>query len=93
MQPEQIERLGYGVERFLFSRFPVRQTAVALLPGVTHLLKPQLLSPSATVKGYLRESVEILGTLVWPGKERGFATFRRGRIWLGKSFPKPPIFA
>ncbi|MBC7226157.1 MAG: glycosyltransferase family 2 protein [Thermoflexales bacterium] len=87
-----MERLGYGVETFLFRCFPLRQTAVVLLPGLIHLIKPQFLSPPAVAKGYWRESVEILGTLAWLGKEHGTALLRR-KIWPKGGFPKPSVFA
>ncbi len=58
-----LEPLGYGVETFLFHRFPREQTALVLLPGVIHLTKIQTSSASAVLKGYLRETAEIAVTL------------------------------
>jgi len=64
---DEMERLGYGVETFLFHRFPREQTVVVALPGLVHLLKPQISSPPVAAKGYWRESVEILRTLTYLG--------------------------
>jgi glycosyltransferase involved in cell wall biosynthesis len=64
---DEMERLGYGVETFLFYRFPREQTVVVALPGLVHLLKPQIFSPPVAAKGYWRESVEILRTLAYLG--------------------------
>lgn len=60
---DEMEHLGYGVETFLFTRFPREKTAVVFLPGLVHLEKPQTSSPSAAMAGYLRESLEIAETL------------------------------
>lgn len=65
---EEMEGLGYGVELFLFHRFPRKQTVVVILPGLVHLLKPQVSSPYAAAKGYLRESLEILKALAYLGE-------------------------
>jgi glycosyltransferase involved in cell wall biosynthesis len=64
---DEMERLGYGVETFLWNRFPREQTVVVALPGLVHLLKPRISSPPVAAKGYWRESVEILRTLVYLG--------------------------
>jgi glycosyltransferase involved in cell wall biosynthesis len=61
---EEMENLGYGVETFLFNRFPRDRTAVVLLPGLTHLVKKDTSSPTAATLAYLREISEILETLV-----------------------------
>lgn len=60
---DEMEHLGYGVEMFLFTRFPREKIAVVFLPGLVHLEKPQTSSPSAAAAGYLRESLEIAETL------------------------------
>lgn len=69
----EMEALGYGVEAFLFSRFPREQTALVLLPGLIHLIKPQTTASKVdTLRGYLRETSEIAGTLArisWPRRE------------------------
>lgn len=59
----EMEDLGYGVETFLFTRFPRDRTAVVLLPGLVHLAKQDTSSLAAATVGYLRESLEILETL------------------------------
>ena len=64
---DEMERLGYGVETFLFHRFPQEQTVIVALPGLVHLLKPRISSPPIAAKGYWRESVEILRTLAYLG--------------------------
>ncbi|MCS7178729.1 MAG: glycosyltransferase family 2 protein [Anaerolineae bacterium] len=65
---EEMEGLGYGVELFLFHRFPRERTVVVVLPGLVHLLKPQVSSPQAAARGYLRESLEILRALASLGE-------------------------
>ncbi len=72
----EMASLGYGVETFLFRRFPREQTALVLLPGLVHLNKPKTSSPSDMLKGYLRETSEIASTLArlsWPVRGRGSA--------------------
>jgi hypothetical protein len=59
-----MEDLGYGVETFLFTKFPRDESALVLLPGLVHLAKPKTSSVSAAAVGYLRESLEILETLM-----------------------------
>lgn len=59
----EMEPLGYGVETFLFTKFPREKTALVLLPGLIHLTKQKTSSPAAAAMGYLRESLEILETL------------------------------
>ncbi len=69
----EMASLGYGVETFLFWHFPREQTALVLLPGLIHLNKPKTSSPSAMLKGYLRETSEIASTLArlsWPARGR-----------------------
>ncbi len=63
----EMEGLGYGVELFLFHRFPQEQTAIVVLPGLVHLPKQLVSPPRAVAKGYLRESVEIFKTLTYLG--------------------------
>jgi len=58
-----MEDLGYGVETFLFTKFPRDKTAIVLLPGLVHLAKQDTSSLIAATIGYLRESLEILETL------------------------------
>lgn len=60
----ELEDLGYGVEAFLFTKFPRDRTAIILLPGLLHLSKQDTSSLTAATVGYLRESLEILETLV-----------------------------
>jgi glycosyltransferase involved in cell wall biosynthesis len=60
----EMEDLGYGVETFLFTKFPRDESALVLLPGLVHLAKPKTSSVSAAAVGYLRESLEILETLM-----------------------------
>jgi glycosyltransferase involved in cell wall biosynthesis len=60
----EMEDLGYGVETFLFTKFPRDKTAIVLLPGLVHLAKQDTSSLAAATVGYLRESLEILETLV-----------------------------
>lgn len=64
---DEMENLGYGVETFLFHRFPREQTVVVVLPGLIHLSKTQISSPPVAVKGYWRESAEIIKTLAYIG--------------------------
>lgn len=59
----KMEELGYGVETFLFAKFPRDKTAVVLLPGLVHLTKQDTSSLAAATAGYLRESLEIVDTL------------------------------
>jgi glycosyltransferase involved in cell wall biosynthesis len=61
---KEMEGLGYGLETFLFNRFPRDRTAVVLLRGLTHLIKKDTSSPRAATLAYLREVKEILDTLV-----------------------------
>jgi hypothetical protein len=58
----EMEHLGYGVETFLFTRFPRDRTAVVLLPGLVHLTKGSTSTFTAATLGYLRESLEVLET-------------------------------
>jgi len=60
---DEMEDLGYGVETFLFTKFPRDRTAVVLLPGLVHLAKQDTSSFAAATVGYLRESLEVLETL------------------------------
>lgn len=60
---EEMEDLGYGVETFLFAKFPRERTALVLLPGLVHLTKQKTSSLIAALAGYFRESLEILETL------------------------------
>ncbi len=55
--------LGYGVETFLFTKFPRDRTALVLLPGLIHLSKQETSSLTAAAVGYLREALEILEAL------------------------------
>jgi glycosyltransferase involved in cell wall biosynthesis len=59
----EMEKLGYGVETYLFAKFPRDKTALVLLPGLVHLTKQAMLSKKAIVTGYLRETREVLGTI------------------------------
>lgn len=59
----EMEHLGYGVETFLFTRFPRDRTALVLLPGLVHLTKGSTSTFAAATLGYLRESLEVLETL------------------------------
>lgn len=59
----EMEDLGYGVETFLFAKFPRDKTAIVLLPGLVHLAKQDTSSLVAATVGYMRESLEILETL------------------------------
>lgn len=59
----EMEDLGYGVETFLFAKFPRDRTAIVLLPGLAHLAKEDMSSLTAAMVGYLRESLEIMETL------------------------------
>lgn len=59
----EMEDLGYGVETFLFTKFPRDKTAIVLLPGLVHLAKQDTSSLVAATVGYMRESLEILETL------------------------------
>jgi glycosyltransferase involved in cell wall biosynthesis len=58
----KMEDLGYGVETFLFTKFPRDGTTLVLLPGLVHLVKKET-SSLAAAAGYLRESLEIFETL------------------------------
>jgi len=60
---DEMEDLGYGVETFLFTKFPRDKTALVVLPGLVHLTKQKTSSLTAAAVGYLRESLEILETL------------------------------
>lgn len=42
----EMEDLGYGVETFLFTKFPRDRTAIILLPGLVHLTKQDTSSGS-----------------------------------------------
>ena len=64
---DEMEGLGYGVETFLFHCFPWRQTVVVVLPGLIHLPKTSFFPARVALKGYLRESVEIVKTLAYLG--------------------------
>lgn len=61
---DDFETLGYGIETFLFAKFPRERTAVVLLPGLVHLYKQDTSNALSTALGYLREGVEILDTLI-----------------------------
>ena len=61
---KDMENLGYGVETFLFNRFPRDKTVSVMLPGLTHLLKKDTSSASDAIREYLREIMEVLDTLV-----------------------------
>lgn len=99
---DEMEHLGYGVETFLFTRFPREKTAVVFLPGLVHLEKPQTSSPSAAAAGYLRESLEIAETLarvqglaparltLWTRKASAFLARRSGtRAPSSDAWPQP----
>ncbi len=60
---DEMEDLGYGVETFLFTKFPRDKTALVLLPGLVHLQKPDTSSLTAATIGYLRETLDILEVL------------------------------
>jgi glycosyltransferase involved in cell wall biosynthesis len=60
---DEMDVLGYGVETFLFMKFPRDTTAVVVLPGLVHLLKTDTSSYIATALGYLRETIEILDAI------------------------------
>ena len=60
----EMEDLGYGIETFLFNKFPRDRTTIALLPGLVHLTKQDTSPLIAATAGYLRESLEIVETLV-----------------------------
>ncbi len=60
---DEMVDLGYGVETFLFARFPRDRTALVLLPGLVHLNKQETSSPAAAAAGYLRESLEVFEAL------------------------------
>jgi len=60
---DEMEGLGYGVETFLFTKFPRDRTAVVVLPGLVHLAKQDKSSFTAATVGYLRETLEILETV------------------------------
>ncbi len=100
---DEMELLGYGVETFLFTRFPREKTAVVFLPGLVHLEKPQTSSPSAAAAGYLRESLEIAETLArvqglaparltaWRQRASAFLARRSGtRALSSDAWPRPP---
>ncbi len=59
----EMAHLGYGVETFLFRRFPRERTALVLLPGLEHLSKRTTRSSWQATRGYLREMTEITNTL------------------------------
>ena len=60
---DDLEELGYGVETFLYTKFPRDKTVVVLLPGLIHLLKTDTGSAWQAATAYLREAQEIVGTL------------------------------
>lgn len=60
---KDMESLGYGIETFLFSRFPRDKTITVLLPGLTHLLKKDTSSAAAATREYLREIMEVFETM------------------------------
>ncbi len=60
---KEMEDLGYGVETFLFRRFPREKTALVLLPGLVHRSKRETTTPWQAVMGYLQEAREIAETL------------------------------
>jgi len=61
---DEFETLGYGIESFLFAKFPREKTAVVLLPGLVHLQKQDTSSILSMAIGYLREAIEILDTVI-----------------------------
>ncbi len=61
---DEFETLGYGIEIFLFTKFPREKTAVVLLPGLLHLYKQDTSGIVSTAVGYLREAIEILDTVI-----------------------------
>lgn len=67
---DEMEHLGYGVETFLLHKFPRQKTAIVLLPGLVHLSKQETSPATAAIAGYLRESLEIVETLM---RIQGFA--------------------
>jgi len=60
---KDMENLGYGVETFLFNRFPRDKTVTVMLPGLTHLLKKDTSSVTDATLEYLREIMEVLETM------------------------------
>ncbi|MCK4489851.1 MAG: glycosyltransferase family 2 protein [Anaerolineales bacterium] len=60
---KDMENLGYGVETFLFNRFPRDKTVAVMLPGLTHLLKKDTSSVTDATLEYLREIMEVLETI------------------------------
>lgn len=64
---KDMENLGYGVETFLFNRFPRDKTVTVMLPGLTHLLKKDTSSVTDATLEYLREIMEVLETMAWIG--------------------------
>ncbi len=58
-----MENLGYGVETFLFHRFPRDKTVAVMLPGLTHLIKKDTSSVTDATLEYLREIMEVLETM------------------------------
>lgn len=60
---KEMESLGYGIETFLFKRFPRDKTITVLLPGLTHLIKKDTSSATDATLEYLREIMEILETM------------------------------
>ncbi|MCK4793787.1 MAG: glycosyltransferase family 2 protein [Desulfobacteraceae bacterium] len=64
---KDMESLGYGIETFLFNRFPRDKTAAVLLPGLTHLIKKDTSSATDATLEYLREIMEILETMAQIG--------------------------
>ena len=61
---DEFETLGYGIEIFLFTKFPREKTAVVLLPGLLHLYKQDTSGIVSTAVGYLREAIEIFDTVI-----------------------------
>ena len=61
---DEFETLGYGIESFLFTKFPREKTAVVLLPGLVHLHKQDTSTILSMAIGYLREAIEILDTII-----------------------------
>ncbi len=60
---KDMENLGYGIETFLFNRFPCDKTVAVMLPGLTHLLKKDTSSVTDATLEYLREIMEVLETI------------------------------
>ncbi len=87
---DEMDRLGYGLEVFLLSRFGHEDRTTVLLPGLVHLMKKDTSPFADGVKAYVRESLEVAAALV-PVKLAVLnrEVFRRGLVTGRTVFLRP----